>query len=151
MDFSGYLGASSVRLDVHLKTRKRVLETLAEMLSDGRSDIQVQEVFTGLLNREKLGSTALGSGIAVPHCRLDNLLQPVAAILGAAAGVDYDAPDRKPVKLFFSLLVPGQSHSEYLHLLAGLASRFQDAQCVKALMQSHNQLQIEHALDNTQS
>ncbi len=149
MDFSSYLGTCTVRLNVDLKTRKKVLETLAEMLSTGRSDIQKQEVFTGMLDREKLGSTALGNGIAVPHCRLDNLPQPVAAVLGAATGIDYDAPDHKPVKLFFSLLVPGRSQGEYLHLLAGLASRFQDPRCIKALMKSQNQAQIVRALEIT--
>ncbi len=150
MDFSSYLNTFTVRLNVDLKNQRKVLEALAEMLSTGRRDIQKQEVFSRMLDREKLGSTALGNGIAVPHCRLDNLPQPVAAVLGATNGIDYDAPDHKPVKLFFSLLVPSESQSEYLHLLAGLASRFQDPRCVKALMKSQNQAQIVRALGISQ-
>ena len=132
MDFCSYLSADAVRLGASAHSKKKVLETLAGMLA-AHCDLHAQALLRQLLEREKLGSTGLGGGIAVPHCRVAGLSRPLACVLRTGSGVDYDAPDDEPVSLFFALLVPEDADDEHLQLLGDLARRLNDPERVKRL------------------
>ena len=80
-----------------------------------------------LFEREQLGSTAIGKRVAIPHCRIDDLSNPIVALLRVSQGVNYEAPDELPVKLIFALLLPSDATQQHLDILASLASRFNDA------------------------
>ena len=136
MDIDDILDPRRTRLDVEAASKKRVLETLSEVLAgsmDGEEAPDAHAVFEGLFAREKLGSTGLGHGVALPHARLSGVARPIGALLRLGTGVDFDAPDRGRVDLVFGLLVPEDSTSEHLQLLAQLASRFSDEQLRDAL------------------
>jgi PTS system nitrogen regulatory IIA component len=107
-------------------SKKKVLQTLAERLSKTLSGISDLELFDQLIARERLGSTGIGSGVAVPHCRLDGLNEPVAALLKLPAAVDFDAIDKAPVDLVFALIVPSDATDEHLQLLASVVERVND-------------------------
>jgi PTS system nitrogen regulatory IIA component len=79
-----------------------------------------------LFAREKLGSTGLGQGIAIPHGRIKGLKTPIGAFVRLAAPVQFDAPDGKPVDLVFVLLVPEAANEHHLQLLSELAQMFSD-------------------------
>ena len=83
-----------------------------------------KELFSALINREKLGSTGFGDGIAIPHCRLASCTQVTGALVRLANAVDFDAIDQQPVDLLFVLLVPLQATDEHLQILATLAGSF---------------------------
>ena len=77
--------------------------------------------FSSLLAREKLGSTALGDGIAIPHCRISGCSEAMGTLLTLEEPIDFDAPDGNPVDILFVLLVPAEAHQEHLTILGGLA------------------------------
>ena len=81
-------------------------------------------MFAQLTAREKLGSTGLGQGIAIPHCRVEECPQPLGTLLTLEQPIDFDAPDDQPVDLLFALLVPGEANQQHLDILAGLARLF---------------------------
>jgi PTS system nitrogen regulatory IIA component len=81
-------------------------------------------VFAQLIAREKLGSTGLGQGIAIPHCRMDACPEPIGTLVTLEKAIDFDAPDDKPVDLLFALLVPGEAHQQHLDILANVARLF---------------------------
>lgn len=117
-------------------SKKKVLQTTAERLSRALSDISDLEIFDQLIARERLGSTGIGSGVAVPHCRLDNLQQPVAALIKLPTAIDFEAIDHKPVDLIFALIVPSDATDEHLQLLASVVERFNDPENLKKIRQS---------------
>ena len=113
-----------------ITSRKRLFEYLSELISgvglDQEKTIDQEEIFTTLHDRERLGCTALGKGIAVPHGRLDGLTDPIIAIVSLESPIDYDAADGVPVWLVVCLLVPIEASELHLNLLASLVTRFED-------------------------
>jgi PTS system nitrogen regulatory IIA component len=108
-------------------SKKRLLETLAALLADGDSMLSSTAVFDRLLERERLGSTGLGQGIALPHARMRGIQTPIGAFVQLQGPVAFDAIDDKPVDLAFGLLVPDATDEQHLQLLATLAGAFDDA------------------------
>jgi PTS system nitrogen regulatory IIA component len=99
---------------------------LSDLIVKDDPSLTQMEVFGSFLNRERLGSTALGHGVAIPHGRLSGISKPVGAFLQLKHGIDYEAPDDEPVTLFFALLVPEDSAGQHLDILAKLAELFSD-------------------------
>lgn len=87
-------------------------------------DLDADLLLQSLLARERLGSTGLGNGIAIPHCRLKNLDHVMGALITLAEPIDFDAIDGKPVDIIFVLLAPAQALQEHLNALAALAELF---------------------------
>lgn len=107
-------------------SKKRLFETVAAFISEQHPGVEGDDVYNSLLAREKLGSTALGNGIAIPHCRLSDCNTAIVALITLEHGVDFDAPDGNPVDLLFLLLVPEEAQQEHLNILAGLAQLLND-------------------------
>lgn len=109
-------------------SKKRTLEHAARAVTKALGDAdQEGAVFDALLARERLGSTALGDGVAVPHCRLPGCSQTIGLLLALAEGIDFDAPDSRPVDLLFVLVVPAAATDEHLQLLGRIAAMFNDS------------------------
>ena len=114
-------------------SKKRLFETAATLISEHQDTLGEREIYSSLLAREKLGSTALGDGIAIPHCRISTCEQPLVALITLNEGIDFDAPDGKPVDILFLLLVPEEAREEHLNVLAGLARLLDQADFCAAL------------------
>ncbi len=82
-------------------SKKRVFESVAKIISEDQLSLSYDEIFTHLIGREKLGSTGLGQGIAIPHCRIENCTQPMGTLVTLSEPVDYDSPDDQPVDLIY--------------------------------------------------
>jgi PTS system nitrogen regulatory IIA component len=123
----------SCREDVGSK--KRLLEYVSELLAKSSPELSQNEIFNALINREKLGSTGLGNGVAIPHGRIASLERPVCAFIKLASPVDFDATDGQPVDLIFTLLVPEDSTEEHLQVLSTIAEIFSNAGISMALRQ----------------
>ena len=119
------LSASQVLLDFDASSKKRLFEQ-AGMLFESHLGLARSVVFDSLFAREKLGSTGLGQGIAIPHGRIKGLKQAAGAFLRLATPVPFDSPDGRPVNLLFILLVPEQATEEHLQILSELAQRFSE-------------------------
>ncbi len=124
MKLSEILSPDCIRLDSDATSKKRVLESVSQLLADTDEELSPREVFDCLIAREKLGSTGLGQGVAIPHGRLTGLDKTIGVFLRLPKGVDFDAPDNEPVDLVFALLVPKESTEEHLQVLASIASYF---------------------------
>ncbi|MEE9342023.1 MAG: PTS sugar transporter subunit IIA [Gammaproteobacteria bacterium] len=105
-------------------SKKSSLEMLGTLLADSTPDLNQLEIFDSLLSRERLGSTGLGNGVALPHGRIQGLKKPLCALLTLENGVDFDATDKKPVDIMFALIVPEESTDDHLQLLAEFARLF---------------------------
>lgn len=105
-------------------SKKRVLELIASFIAQAHPDLDESNIFNALVNRERLGSTGIGQGIAIPHCRLEHCTHVIGALLTLAEPVSFDAIDNEPVSLLFVLLVPEEATSEHLELLSQLAEKF---------------------------
>jgi PTS system nitrogen regulatory IIA component len=114
------------RTDVldNIASKKRLLEHVSELLGSSSPQVSRQSIFDALVNREKLGSTGLGNGVAIPHGRLPGLAGPVCALVRLVTPVDFDAADGQPVDLAFALLVPEESTEEHLQVLSTIAEIF---------------------------
>jgi PTS system nitrogen regulatory IIA component len=133
-----------VALDVSGASKKRTLETMAELLSgDGLSR---DAIFDALLGRERLGSTGLGQGVALPHGRLPGNDRTVGAFLRLDGGVDFDAQDQQPVDLVFGLVVPEASTDTHLQTLAAIARLFSDETVCQQLRQAESAAQAHRLL-----
>lgn len=126
MTVNEILKAEQINLAVQAASKKRALETLSDVLASADPELGSRQVFDRLLARERLGSTGLGHGVAIPHGRVPSLNRAVGALIKVDGGIDYDAPDGQPVDLIFGLLVPEECNDEHLELLAQLASAFDD-------------------------
>jgi PTS system nitrogen regulatory IIA component len=126
MQAAEFLTRDRIRCKDPASSKKRALETGAGLLAHDVPSMSRLEIFDALNSRERLGSTGLGHGMALPHGRISGLESPIAACLTLAAPVDFDAPDRQKVDVLFLLLVPRDCSSEHLRILAGLAEMFND-------------------------
>lgn len=131
---------------LEIASKKRLLETLAELLACEHPRLQTETVFEHLLERERLGSTGLGHGIALPHARMKDVGEVLGAFVQTVQGVDYDAADGEPVDLAFALLVPEAANEEHLRLLAHLASLFSDPNMRVRLRESGSRGEILRVL-----
>ncbi|MCE1238825.1 MAG: PTS IIA-like nitrogen regulatory protein PtsN [Azonexaceae bacterium] len=119
------LSVEQVLLDLDAGSKKRVFEQ-AGMLFEARLGVARSVIFDSLFAREKLGSTGLGQGVAIPHGRIKGLKQAAGAVIRLASPIPFDSPDGRPVTLLFVLLVPEQATEEHLQILSELAQRFSD-------------------------
>lgn len=132
-NLDGILPLSHIVLDLETSSKKRLFEQAAELLA--RDGVLPQaEVFDCLFARERLGSTAIGHGVAIPHGRLADIPQVAGAFLRLREPVDFDAPDNKPVSLVFVLAVPENECGQHLGVLSHLAERFADKTVREALI-----------------
>ena len=119
------LSVSQVLLDLEASSKKRVFEQ-AGLLFEAHLGLARSVIFDSLFAREKLGSTGLGQGVAIPHGRIKGLKQAAGAFMRLATPVPFDSPDGRPVNLLFVLLVPEQATEQHLQVLSELAQRFSD-------------------------
>lgn len=133
MQLTDLLTPQRVACDVELSSKKRALELLSELIASDQQDLTPTEVFENLIARERLGSTGLGHGVAIPHARVKGLDRPLSAFIRLKGGVDFDAMDGQPVDMLCALLVPEKSTDSHLELLALLAEMFSDAEYCQQL------------------
>ena len=119
------LNVQHVALDLQASSKKRVFEQ-AGLMFENLDGLARSLVFDSLFAREKLGSTGLGQGVAIPHGRIKGLKEALGAFLRLAQGVPFDAPDGAPVTQVFVLLVPEKATEKHLQILSELAQMFSD-------------------------
>lgn len=140
--FDRLLSPECTVCDLGAASKKRALELAAERLAERFPELDARAVLDALMARERLGSTAVGAGVAIPHCRLDGCPEPLAALLRLAAAVDFDAPDGVPVDLLFVLVVPGEAHETHLELLAAAARALNEPAYRAALREAGDDLDL---------
>jgi len=132
-ELSDLLTRERIALDVHARSKRQILRELAELVARDLG-VDADAILQALLEREKLGSTAIGEGIAIPHARVPELEELVGAFARLAEAVDFDSLDEEPVDLVFLLLAPtATSSAEHLRMLARLARLLRDPELRRRL------------------
>lgn len=130
--FCELLPPENIGLDLEISSRKRAFEEAGLRLERSHG-VGFMNVVVGLAKREKLGSTALGEGMALPHARIQGLSRPVAAFIRPRYPLPFDAPDAKPVSDILVLLIPEGQDEQHVQLLAAIAQRLRDRDFRKRL------------------
>jgi len=140
MKITDILKSANVFLDVDTSSKKQILEKIAEHAS---SVVKCEEqvIFDALVERERLGTTGVGKGVAIPHARLAGLSELFCTFLRVSP-VDFEAIDSKPVDLIFCLLVPEESGADHLKALAHISKLLRDENAVTALRKAKDVSEI---------
>jgi len=141
---SRLLPLNHVLLDLDVSSKKRLFEQIGLLFENSRQ-IPRARVFDSLFDREKLGSTGLGYGVAIPHGRIKTLKEPVCAFVRTATPIAFESPDSQPVNLVFAMLVPEHATEAHLELLSELAQMFSDAS-LRAALAATADIQAAHRL-----
>ncbi|HYA20126.1 MAG TPA: PTS sugar transporter subunit IIA [Burkholderiales bacterium] len=144
------LPPSNILLDLDAGSKKRVFEQ-AGLLFENNQGIARAQVFDSLFAREKLGSTGLGQGVAIPHGRIKSLKEAVGALIRTKSSIPFDAPDGAPVNLIFVLLVPEHASEFHLQILSELSQVFCDRKLREALLACQDASQAYQLLSGWQA
>lgn len=142
---SRLLPASNVLLDLPASSKKRAFEQ-AGLLFENNQGVARAKVFDSLFARERLGSTGLGQGVAIPHGRIKGLKEAVAAFVRVAEPIPFDAPDGQPVAVMIFLLVPEQASQAHLDVLSELAQMLSDKAFRQSLLDAPSPEAVHAAL-----
>ena len=151
MQLTDFLTTDRIACDVNAHSKKRALEELSELISHDQNSISATDIFDCLLSRERLGSTGVGFGVAIPHGRLKDSNHTTAALIQLNHGIDFDAVDNQPVDLLFALVVPDKATEEHLKILALLAAMFKEDELRAQLRQAKNPEDIMQLIREWQS
>jgi nitrogen PTS system EIIA component len=141
------LPLSNVVVELDADSKKSVFEQ-AGLLFENDLHIARSQVFDSLLIREKLGSTGLGYGVAIPHGRIEGLRKAAAALIRMKRPIPFDAPDGKPVCLLCVLLIPEKATNEHLQILSELAQMFSDKYFRESLLTSRDAAEMYQLVCN---
>jgi PTS system nitrogen regulatory IIA component len=120
------VNADSISFRDSASSKKKVLENLSQKLAANTTATTAEKIFQVLLERERLGSTGLGKGVAIPHARVPGLTHTIAAMLTLENPVAFESADNQPIDIAFGLLVPEEDTDHHLQHLSRLVSLFRD-------------------------
>lgn len=139
----------NVMLDLDVSSKKRVFEQVG-LLFENNHSIARSQVFDSLFAREKLGSTGLGQGVAIPHGRIKGLKEAIGAVIRMKQPIPFDAPDGQNVSLIFVLLVPDRATDLHLQILSELAQMFSDKPFRERLLNAQSAAELHQLITEWQ-
>jgi PTS system nitrogen regulatory IIA component len=135
MHLTDIISPDRVVSNVQAKSKKRAFETISDVIaSNAEVSMGANDIFDSLIARERLGTTAIGHGIAIPHGRIKESSKTIGAFVQLKDGIDCDAQDNEAVNLIFAVLVPENTNEEHLQLLARLAQMFKNTELREKLL-----------------
>lgn len=149
MTISALLSPQSIFIDTEITSKKKLLELIANIVAD-RSQLSESAIYNNLLNRERLGSTGLGQGFAVPHARVDNLDKTIGFFFRLKEAVNFEAPDNRPVDLVFTIIIPEEATEEHLVILSSLASIFSHEAVCDAIRNAGSKEEIAQIIQSAE-
>jgi PTS system nitrogen regulatory IIA component len=136
MKLSELLGEDNIVVELIAKDKRSVLEELVEAIVNSDTHVDKQTLVKVLLERERLGSTGIGDGVAIPHGKYHGITQPLISFGRSRAGLDFESMDGQPAHLFFLLVAPENSANIHLKALATIARILKNSGFRKALMEA---------------
>jgi len=149
MTISALLSPQRIFLDVEISSKKKLLELIANIVAD-QTRLAESTIYNNLLNRERLGSTGLGQGFAVPHARLENLDETVGCFFRLKDPVNFEAPDHQPVDLLFTIIIPEEATEEHLLILSSLAGIFSQTDVCEAIRNAGSRDEIAQIINSAE-
>lgn len=123
---------------VPVSSKKKILEEICTIAAEKIAEHTTYELLESLMERENMGSTGIGNGIAIPHGRLSQTQKAVAVLITSKEVIEFDAIDNRPVDIFFAIFVPEESCKEHLITLQSIATLFSDKQFCKQVRKCEN-------------
>ncbi len=151
MDISELIIKDRTLCNASAQSKKRALEQLSELLATSSPNLTPEEISTSLIDRERLGSTALGHGVALPHGRLHGREHAIGAFMKLQKGIDFDSVDKQPVDLLYALLVPEHFTDTHLNIISELAEVFSNNQFREELRECNSNEELYEILTNALS
>ena len=147
MDIASILSIDCVLFKESCNSKKRILENIASHLCDQHPTLDPGNVFSALIARERLGSTGIGNGIAIPHCRISGCSKTIGVLVTLENPIDFNAIDNEPVDIIFVLIVPKDvaakdENQDHLQTLASLAEVFSDPDRLHQIRQATNSQEL---------
>jgi len=136
MNISQILSPEATFCSLKLSSKKKILEKVSEVMAES-IDCSSQDIFESLFARERLGTTALGNGIAIPHGRVSACNEATAVFILLETPIDYDAADNVPVDIVFAIMVPEKADAEHLKYLAGIAKVLSEPTLISQIRHAH--------------
>ena len=133
LSIADILTLERVKLNVESVSKKSTLELASQVLANAQEGLESWSIFDVLLARERLGSTGVGRGIAIPHGKLAPLHAPIGCFLRLQTPVNFNSPDNQDVSMIFAMLVPEGGEDTHLAILGQLARRFSDPEFCNAM------------------
>jgi PTS system nitrogen regulatory IIA component len=146
MIINDIISLDRTQCSVDCNSKKRIFEVISESAVQQSPDLDQVEVLASLLAREKMGSTGIGHGIAIPHGKIKGLSNMIAVIVTSNKPIEFDAIDDKPVDIFFAILVPEEQTDKHLQALSGIAKKLSDKETVRAIRNATTKNEIISAL-----
>jgi PTS system nitrogen regulatory IIA component len=138
MKLSSIINKDCSRAAVLFNSKKRALEYISELANQHLSDHNAHEILDAFLTREKLGSTGIGKGIAIPHGRLKGIDSIFAILVTSQNSINFDAIDNRPVDILLAILVPEGDNASHLKTLAEIAGKLSNKEFCKQLRQAQD-------------
>lgn len=142
MKITDIFGKERIVERLQSKTKRDVLAELSAVIIQGNTQLHQEVIIHTLLEREKLGSTGIGDGIAIPHGKIAGLSSLIVAFGRSKEGVEFDAMDGKPAHLFFLLLAPENTTGQHLKALAKISKMLKDNTFRKMLMEAKSKNEL---------
>ncbi len=146
MIINDIISLDRTQCSVKCQSKKRIFEIISEIAIEQSPELDQVEVLTSLLARERMGSTGIGHGIAIPHGKIEGLTNMIAVIVTSDCPIEFDAIDSQPVDIFFAILVPEEQTDKHIQALSGIARKLSDKNIVKAIRSASNKNEIVAAL-----
>jgi PTS system nitrogen regulatory IIA component len=146
MIINDIISLDRTQCSVECQSKKRIFEVISEIAVQQSPELDQVEVLSSLLSREKMGSTGIGHGIAIPHGKITGLSQMIAVIVTSNQPIEFDAIDSQPVDIFFAILVPEEQTDKHIQALSGIARKLSNKDTVKAIRSANNKNEIVAAL-----
>jgi len=151
MNIIDILSLDCIKSSVSVSSKKKVLETLGGLIAIQNPELSEDEIFESLVSRERLGSTGIGHGVAIPHGRVKTEGKCIGCFMQLENAIDFDAIDGQPIDLVFGLLVPEESTDEHLQILSTLATLFSSEAICDKLRQATSAEEIHELITNWQA
>ncbi len=145
MDIESILSRERTYSSLAAASKKKAIEEAAQRIAEAGTDLDAEKIFESLISREKIGTTAIGHGIAIPHCRVENCNSIMGSLFRLDAPVDFDAYDDEPVRILCVLLVPADEVEDHLKALGLLAGRFESSEYRDRLLLAKNDEELYSA------
>ena len=149
MTISALLSPQKIFIDTEVSSKKKLLELIANIVAD-QTQLPESIIFSNLLNRERLGSTGLGQGFAVPHARIPELDKTLACFFRLKEAVNFESPDNRPVDLVFTIVIPEEATEEHLLILSSLARIFSNNEVCEAIRAAGSKDEIEQIIKSAE-
>ncbi|MFC3033004.1 PTS IIA-like nitrogen regulatory protein PtsN [Pseudoalteromonas fenneropenaei] len=148
MKLSALISKDCSKAAVLFSSKKRILEYISELAHQQLPDLDQHDILDALLAREKLGSTGIGKGVALPHGRMAAVDKVLVMVLVNQEAIDYDAIDNRPVDIFVALIVPEGDNQTHLQTLAAIADKLRDKEFCRMLRQAQSDEQLFEILSS---